>query len=149
MLHVQCHFMIDGDETHITLWRAISERIRTIATEHYKHEKSLCHVPSPEVEKELIAGKLLQSVAEKNILQDIRQSLDTSSRRKCLIMRKDLQNTMRDFGIMLPSRGSVIQDDEISVCVWVHKMKSKKDNPVLFYKRSRMILCLFNSQYFK
>ncbi|XP_055951534.1 uncharacterized protein LOC129987599 [Argiope bruennichi] len=103
---------------------------------HYKHEKSLCHVPLPEVEKELIAGKLLlQGVAEKNILQDIRQSLDTSFGRKHLTTRKDLQNIKRDFGIMLPSRGSIIQDDEMSVCAWVDKMKIEKDNPVLFYKR--------------
>ncbi|XP_055935218.1 uncharacterized protein LOC129965398 [Argiope bruennichi] len=102
---------------------------------HYKHEKSLCHVPLPEVEKELIAGKLLQGVAEKNILQDIRQSLDTSFGRKHLTSRKDLLNIKRDFGIMLPSRGSIIQDDEMSVCAWVDKMKIEKDNPVLFYKR--------------
>ncbi|GBN77417.1 hypothetical protein AVEN_254184-1 [Araneus ventricosus] len=36
---------------------------------------------------------------------------------------------------MLPSKGSVIQDDETSVCVWVHKTESQKDNPVLSYKR--------------
>ncbi|KAF8785630.1 hypothetical protein HNY73_011145 [Argiope bruennichi] len=54
---------------------------------------------------------------------------------KRLITRKDLQNIKRDFRIMLPSRESVIQDDGISACAWVHKMKIEKDNLVLFYKR--------------
>ncbi|GBN54795.1 hypothetical protein AVEN_227410-1 [Araneus ventricosus] len=67
------------------------------------------------VEQKLVSGKLLQGVAEKNILQDIRQSLDTTFKRKHLT-RKDLQNIKRDFGIMLPSKGSVLQNDETRVC---------------------------------
>ncbi|GBN54138.1 hypothetical protein AVEN_263881-1 [Araneus ventricosus] len=84
---------------------------------------------------EKYSGKLLQCVAEKNILQDIRQSLDTTFKRKHLTTRKDLQNIKRDFGITLPIKGYVLQNDETSVCAWVHKMESQKDNPVLFYKR--------------
>ncbi|GBM90779.1 hypothetical protein AVEN_7291-1, partial [Araneus ventricosus] len=79
--------------------------------------------------------KPLQGVAEKNISQDIRQSLDTTFERKHLTTRKDLQNIKRDFEITLPSKGSVLQNDETGVYLSVHKMENQKDNPVLFYKR--------------
>ncbi|GBN85616.1 hypothetical protein AVEN_188547-1 [Araneus ventricosus] len=66
---------------------------------------------------------------------DIRQSLNTTFKRKHLTTRKDLQNITRVFGITLPSKGSVLQNDETSVCAWVYIMESQKDNPVLFSKR--------------
>ena len=70
-------------------------------------------------------------VGEKRILQDIRK---TSERSK-LITNKDIQNIKRDFGITMPTKGSLIERDEFSVHSWVQEMANDEKNPVLFYKR--------------
>lgn len=82
-----------------------------------------------------ISGKLLQGVADKNILQDIRLSLDDTFERKHLTTKKDLDNIKQAFGLILPSKGSALKNDESSVCAWVSEMETQADNPVLFYKR--------------
>lgn len=55
--------------------------------------------------------------------------------REHLITNKDLQNIKKNYGITLPSQGSVLSSDEASVHSWVEEMKSNECNPVLFYKR--------------
>ncbi|XP_035205256.1 uncharacterized protein LOC118180242 isoform X1 [Stegodyphus dumicola] len=103
--------------------------------EHYKHEKSLCHLPIPKQEKQSIAGKLLQGVEEKRILQDARFSSRDDIETKQLITRKDLHNIKRDFGLSINSKGLILTDDETSVWSWVNTMSQMEFNPVLMYKR--------------
>lgn len=54
--------------------------------------------------------------------------------REHLITNKDVQNIKKNYGITLPSQGSVLSSDEASVYSWVEEMKRKEYNPVLFYK---------------
>ena len=80
--------------------------------------------------KFFFSGKILQGVEKKRILQDIR-STSKSTERKHYITKKDHQNIKRDFGLCLPSKGNIIDNDEQSVYSWVESMK--QTNVILYY----------------
>ena len=57
---------------------------------HYGHRKLLGHLRLTEKERLVIAGKLQKGVTFERILDDIRNSLDTSVERIHLARRKDI-----------------------------------------------------------
>lgn len=77
----------------------------------------------------------MENVSEKRILMKIRESSASSFDRKLLTTRKDFQNIKRDFGLALPSEGSVVKPDELSVSFLVDEMQKGDEKPVLLYKR--------------
>ena len=99
---------------------------------HYGHKKLLGHLKLTEKEKLVIAGKLTKGVTFERILDDIRNSLDTSVERIHLATRKDISNIQQAYGIQVEQYHN---DDSSSVLAWVNEMKENTPNPVLLYKQ--------------
>ena len=99
---------------------------------HYGHRKLLGHLRLTEKERLVIAGKLLKGITFERILDDIRNSLDTSVERIHLATRKDISNIQQAYGIQVEQYHN---DDSISVLTWINEMKQNTPNPVLLYKQ--------------
>ena len=62
------------------------------STLHYGHRTLLGHLRIPQKDRVAISGKLFQGVTFKHILDDIRNTMDTSINRIHLTTRKDIDN---------------------------------------------------------
>ena len=98
---------------------------------HYGHRKLLGHLRLTEMERLVIAGKLTKGVTFERILDDIRNSLDTSVERIHRVTRKDISNIQQAYGIQVEQ---YYNDDSSSLLAWVNEMKQNSPNPVLLYK---------------
>lgn len=98
---------------------------------HYGHQCSLGHIRIPQSDRLAIAGLLTHGVSFDNVLNKIRDNITTHIERLHLLTRQDLHNIERSFSIRQEQRHLV---DAISVKMWVEEMRSRDDNPVLFYK---------------
>ena len=98
---------------------------------HNSHSISLGHLRIPSDTRLKIASKLYQGVSIENVLDDIRDKVDTSISREHLVTRQDIRNIKRQYNIGGISRH---KDDPISVNAWVKEMTSLPYNPVLLYK---------------
>ncbi|KAH7944952.1 hypothetical protein HPB49_002782 [Dermacentor silvarum] len=103
---------------------------------HRGHDFKLCHIFLSDTERSAIAGKLKAGTAMGAIMDSIRDSVDGSWKRLHLLTRQDLYNIQRAFKINCNER--LHNDDQTSVLLWVEKMKSQDDNPVLFFKQQGM-----------
>ena len=87
---------------------------------HYGHRKLLRHLRLTEKERLVIAGKLIKGVTFERILDDIRNSLDTSVERIHLATRKYITNIQQAYGIQVEQYHN---DDSSSVLAWVNEIE--------------------------
>ncbi|XP_023237746.1 uncharacterized protein LOC111636684 [Centruroides sculpturatus] len=80
-----------------------------------------------------MTGKLANSVTLKRILDDIRDSTSNELTRIHLVTRKDLQNIKCAYNIQ--EKKKYQPEDKISVQLWVNKMKTLEQSPVLYFKQ--------------
>ncbi|XP_050516483.1 uncharacterized protein LOC126891348 [Diabrotica virgifera virgifera] len=100
---------------------------------HIGHSRNIGRVPLPDRNRTELAGRLTEGVPIQRILEDIRNSADTSSiERLHLTEKKDLHNIKRDFRISYSTK--LHENDAISVRLWVDSMKGTPYNPVLHFK---------------
>ena len=99
---------------------------------HYGHRKLLGHLRLTEKERIVIAGKLLKGLTFERILDDIRNSLDTSVERIHLATRKYISNIQQAYGIQVEQYHN---NDSSSVLARVNEIKQNIPNPVLLYKQ--------------
>ncbi|XP_067136725.1 uncharacterized protein [Centruroides vittatus] len=100
---------------------------------HCGHDLSLAHIHLSDSEKAVIAGKLANGVTLQRILDDIRDSASNELSRIHLVTRKDLQNIKCAYN--LQEKKKYHPEDKISVQLWVDKMKSLEQSPVLYFKQ--------------
>ena len=99
---------------------------------HYGHSKSLGHLNLSIADRQQIAGKLAQGVSFDQILNNIRESVNTKLSRIHLVTRRDILNVERAYGVRSIEKH---QSDALSVDAWVEELKANGDgNPILMYK---------------
>lgn len=98
---------------------------------HYGHQCNLGHLRIPIQDRLFVAKELLRGVSFDNLLDKVRDSVSTKLKRIHLLTKKDLHNIERTFNIRQEKRHEV---DSVSVRLWVEDMKTRENNPVLFYK---------------
>ena len=81
-----------------------------------------------------IAGKLAFSVEAGNILDFIRDDI-SSIDRDGLLTRKDIYNIKHQYNI---SQSQNHKDDGQSVDLWVKQFEDDENNPIAFYKTSKL-----------
>ena len=118
---------------------------------HYGHSVTLGHIRLTEEAKLNIATKLLHGVTFERILDDIRDSVDSTIQRVHLTTRKDIENIERAYGLKEAQRH---KDDATSVMSWVLEMKQNCPNPVRNLQKAvlvltSMTLCLFYKHHYK
>ena len=102
-------------------------------TYHHNHKEELAHLRMPDELRKKIAVKLQEGVAEKKILDDIRDtvSIDGEIKHDHFVSLKDIHNIQTQYNIEGIQRHA---NDHSSVKIWVEEMKSQPYNPILLYK---------------
>ncbi|XP_067126925.1 uncharacterized protein, partial [Centruroides vittatus] len=100
---------------------------------HCGHDFSLAHIHLSDSEKAVIAGILANGVILQRILDDIRDTASNELYRIHLVTRKDLQNIKCAYN--LQEKKKYHPEDKFSVQLWVDKMKSLEQCPVLYFKQ--------------
>ena len=104
---------------------------------HHGHSKSLGHLNLTTEDRHQIAGKLAQGVSFDQILNNIRESVNTKLSRIHLATRRDILNVERAYGLRSIEKH---QNYALSVDAWVEELKANEDgNPILMYKPQRQI----------
>ncbi|XP_023232229.1 uncharacterized protein LOC111632094 [Centruroides sculpturatus] len=115
----------------------VSIRSNSIRVKYHKnhcgHNLSLAHIHLSDSEKAVIARKLANGVTLQRILDDIRDSASNELTRIHLVTRKDLQNIKFAYNIQEMKKHH--PEDKISVQLWVDKMKTLEQSPVLYFKQ--------------
>ena len=105
----------------------------TYTCTYYNHSHKLGHLHMAATTLEKIASKLQNVVTSERIIDDIRNSSDsTDLHREHFISRKDIANIKRQYNI----EGVQIHlNDLISVSAIVEEMETLKYNPILIFKQ--------------
>lgn len=109
------------------------EYISTVYRLHYGHTTNeLQYLDIPINKKMEIASKMFQGVTFDNILDDIRDNIDTNLNQEDLVTRVDLHNLKRRYNLVLQD-GQLHKNDSTSVDIWVEQMKEQEENyPVIY-----------------
>lgn len=100
---------------------------------HYGHGMQIEHLRLSKSEREKIAGQLKMGITQDRILDDIRNSLtSTSLDRVHLLSKKDIANIEQLFGLTSIERH---RDDATSVAMFLEEMESTGNpSPILYNK---------------
>ena len=102
------------------------------ASSHVGHKGEWKHTSLTKLEKQQVAGLLMQGCPFESTLNKVRDSLFTTSvSRLHLLERQDLKNIMRDFRI---NRRIYDADDSQSVRIWIELCKREGINVVRLVK---------------
>ena len=104
----------------------------------HSHPIRLAHIRIPNLTRMNITAKLQQGVGMERILDDIRDSVTNTIRRKHLIRRQDLHNIKAQYNIDGIMRH---KNDLTSVLAWVEEMNALEYNPVLVFKLQGIDQC--------
>ncbi|KAH6935541.1 hypothetical protein HPB50_006758 [Hyalomma asiaticum] len=104
----------------------------TYQSKHRGHNFELRHVLLSKTERNAIAAKLRQGVSLDAVLDGVRENLDGTFQRLNLLTRQDVYSMMRYNSINHHER--LHTNDCAIVQLWVERMRSEADNPVLFFK---------------
>ena len=117
----------------IQIYHLNGGKIKAVVTKsHYDHTCTLGHIPLTHHVRSEMAGQIAMGVSLDNILDKIRNSVNSQFERVHLIIKKDLINIEKAFGLRGHQRH---KDDATSVSLWIKELKDQGgDNPVLFYK---------------
>ncbi|XP_072140507.1 uncharacterized protein [Dermacentor andersoni] len=76
--------------------------------------------------------KLREGVSMDAVLNNVRSNVDETFHRINLLSKQDLRKIMRDARVSKTER--LHDNDYVSVQLWVERMHSEKENPLLFFK---------------
>ncbi|XP_050025284.1 uncharacterized protein [Dermacentor andersoni] len=76
--------------------------------------------------------KLREGVSMDAVLDNVRSNVDETFHRINLLSKQDLRKIMRDARVLKTER--LHDNDYVSVQLWVERMHSEKENPLLFFK---------------
>ncbi|XP_075532792.1 uncharacterized protein LOC142566001 isoform X3 [Dermacentor variabilis] len=77
--------------------------------------------------------KLREGVSMDAVLDNVRSNVDETFHRINLLSKQDLRKIMRDARVSKTER--LHDNDYVSVQLWVERMHSEKENPLLFFKQ--------------
>ena len=99
---------------------------------HHGHEKEIQHIWLSSQKRREIAAQIHQGVSAERILDDIREeTLGEDIKRHQIIVKKDLANIKRSFGL---SDFQKHANDQESVRAWIEEWENSNSNPILFCK---------------
>ncbi|XP_075554486.1 uncharacterized protein LOC142587397 [Dermacentor variabilis] len=99
---------------------------------HRGHDFELGRVFLSKLERAAIADKLREGVSMDAVLDNVRSNVDETFHRINLLSKQDLRKIMRDARVSKTER--LHDNDYVSVQLWVERMHSEKENPLLFFK---------------
>nr|XP_054924180.1 uncharacterized protein LOC126526463 isoform X1 [Dermacentor andersoni] len=99
---------------------------------HRGHDFELGRVFLSKSERAAIADKLREGVSMDAVLDNVRSNVDATFHRINLLSKQDLRKIMRDARVSKTER--LHDNDYVSVQLWVERMHSEKENPLLFFK---------------
>ncbi|XP_050036859.2 zinc finger transcription factor family protein 17-like [Dermacentor andersoni] len=99
---------------------------------HRGHDFELGRVFLSKSERAAIADKLREGVSMDAVLDNVRSNVDETFHRINLLSKQDLRKIMRDARVSKTER--LHDNDYVSVQLWVERMHSEKENPLLFFK---------------
>nr|XP_054924610.1 uncharacterized protein LOC129383789 isoform X1 [Dermacentor andersoni]XP_054924614.1 uncharacterized protein LOC129383789 isoform X1 [Dermacentor andersoni]XP_054928924.1 uncharacterized protein LOC129385808 isoform X1 [Dermacentor andersoni]XP_054929020.1 uncharacterized protein LOC126536931 isoform X1 [Dermacentor andersoni] len=99
---------------------------------HRGHDFELGRVFLSKSERAAIADKLREGVSMDAVLDNVRSNVDETFHRINLLSKQDLRKIMRDARVSKTER--LHDNDYVSMQLWVERMHSEKENPLLFIK---------------
>nr|XP_054931083.1 uncharacterized protein LOC126538952 isoform X1 [Dermacentor andersoni] len=99
---------------------------------HRGHDFELGRVFLSKSERAAIADKLREGVSMDAVLDNVRSNVDETFHRINVLSKQDLRKIMRDARVSKTER--LHDNDYVSMQLWVERMHSEKENPLLFFK---------------
>ncbi|KAI5741100.1 hypothetical protein M8J76_010413 [Diaphorina citri] len=118
----------------------------TFFKDHFGHDIELEHLPLSKLDRDLIAGKLLQGVPADTVLDQVRDSIKGTCERIHLISKRQIQRIEQCIGLT-----SSVQRDEndlTSVAMFVEESKDSTENVVILYKNQGEVHPVLDKQDF-